>query len=359
MEDALTLAAIRLVKAKRPAYVVSGPITGFLQVCLALDWKMHSATEIEDHNEIRYDLNKRSPAFMSGLAKEATRFALDRGFRQRRALQGKRADAGGLRTLCIEKESLTVPDARCADATMALMRTDCSTVLVSSVTVTVSQTSEEERIDTIGNALADEYAKKGALEHVRGGAFRIAQYHELLRLHTLALAWAVEFQFGMWRDGVQDHPPLKAEAGRCRKGDLHDGSRAPSPLRRRARKRVLVSKWDPPTWLIALSTRALHGNQEPLVPDQEARLDVEQGCALSLAHDVCAFDVFLHGVLHGSILACVRCGAYATSAPRLLGKVCEGDPVVSGRKGLEQQLRRLRSGRHPRGGLLTVSPRAG
>eukprot|EP00971_Amphidinium_carterae_P237786 4720846-Amphidinium_carterae.1 len=88
MEDAITMAARRLVKAKRPAYVVSGPITGFLQVCLALEWKVHSASEIEDHNRIRYDLHKRSPAFMSGLAKEATRCALDKGFRKRRALQG-------------------------------------------------------------------------------------------------------------------------------------------------------------------------------------------------------------------------------------------------------------------------------
>eukprot|EP00971_Amphidinium_carterae_P224642 4456593-Amphidinium_carterae.1 len=54
-------------------------------------------------------------------------------------------------------------------------------------------------------------------------------------------------------------------------------------------------------------------------------------------------------------MACVGCGAYASCAPKFLGKRCQSDPAVAGRKGLVQQLRRLRSGIHPTGGLLTPS----
>eukprot|EP00971_Amphidinium_carterae_P111705 2212309-Amphidinium_carterae.1 len=157
----------------------------------------------------------------------------------------------------------------------------------------------------------------------------------------------------MWHDDVHDHPPLKAVVGPARIDDDGSCSHARPSTRRRARRKGIIHKWDPPAWLCALSQRVLHESLAPLVPDQEALLECVHDCVPSLAHDVCAYDVFLHDVLHGSIMACVRCGAYATSAPRLLGKKCEGDPAVSGRKGFEQQLRRLRSGRHPRGGLLT------
>eukprot|EP00971_Amphidinium_carterae_P337700 6474639-Amphidinium_carterae.1 len=214
--------------------------------------------------------------------------------------------------------------------------------------------TQDERLDTIGNALADEFAKKGALEHVRGGTFRIAQYHALLRLHTLSVTWAADLQYRMWKDEVCDHPPLPATRAR---GLCRNAGSPPCSSQRKARKKGNICKWDPPAWLVALSQRALHEQGDPDRPDQEALLECVHDCVPSLAHDVHAYDVFLHGVLHGSILACVRCGAYATSAPRLLGKRCEGDPAASGRKGLEQQLRRIRSGRIPRGGQLTVSPR--
>eukprot|EP00971_Amphidinium_carterae_P252281 5008575-Amphidinium_carterae.1 len=77
MDNAICLAASRLVKAKRPAYVVSGPISGFLQVCIALGWTVRNAHEITDHNGVSFNLCKRTPAFMKGLAKEASRGALD------------------------------------------------------------------------------------------------------------------------------------------------------------------------------------------------------------------------------------------------------------------------------------------
>eukprot|EP00971_Amphidinium_carterae_P051986 1023302-Amphidinium_carterae.1 len=217
--------------------------------------------------------------------------------------------------------------------------------------------AHNERLDTIGNALADEYAKKGAIEHVRGGEYRIAQYHSLLRLHTQALTWALELQYRMWKDDVHDHPSPKLPL--ASRGDTGvPGGRTRPSVRRRSRRSSKIHKWDPPAWLIALSERAVNDRLAPVERDQEALLECVHDCVPSLAHDVHAFDVFLHGNEHGSIMACVRCGAYATSAPRLLGRRCEGDPAGSGRKGLEQQLRRIRCGRHPRGGLLTVSPRA-
>eukprot|EP00971_Amphidinium_carterae_P321957 6399973-Amphidinium_carterae.1 len=97
--------------------------------------------------------------------------------------------------------------------------------------------SHEERLDTIGNSLADEYAKKGALEHVRGGSFRIAQYHALLRLHTLAATWAAELQHRMWHDDVQDHPPLKAPGAFRRSDDDGLGLLVRPSVKRRVRKK--------------------------------------------------------------------------------------------------------------------------
>eukprot|EP00971_Amphidinium_carterae_P282617 5610666-Amphidinium_carterae.2 len=72
-------AARRLVKAKRPAYVV----------CMALGWEVISACEVKDHYGISHDMRKRSPAFMKSLAKDASRSCIDASFRARRRLQGR------------------------------------------------------------------------------------------------------------------------------------------------------------------------------------------------------------------------------------------------------------------------------
>eukprot|EP00971_Amphidinium_carterae_P140745 2789114-Amphidinium_carterae.1 len=89
MDCDLHRAARRLVKAKRPAYVVSGPISGYLQVCMALGWEVISSFEIKDQHGVTYDMRKRSPAFVKTLAKEASRSCIDASFRARRKLFGR------------------------------------------------------------------------------------------------------------------------------------------------------------------------------------------------------------------------------------------------------------------------------
>eukprot|EP00971_Amphidinium_carterae_P138237 2739073-Amphidinium_carterae.1 len=63
--------------------------------------------------------------------------------------------------------------------------------------------SLEQRLNVqgnAGNALADLLAKRGTLEHIRGGNIRVNSYHDMLRLHTGS---------GAMKDKVSDHPPLK------------------------------------------------------------------------------------------------------------------------------------------------------
>eukprot|EP00971_Amphidinium_carterae_P179598 3561939-Amphidinium_carterae.1 len=88
-------------------------------------------------------------------------------------------------------------------------------------------------------------------------------------------------------------------------------------------------------------------------------MEIVPECVPVLTHALKNYDVWLHGVWHGSLTACERCGAYATSTPHLLGKLCEGDPTTSGRNGLRQQLKRIRAGHHPRGGALSITAAVG
>eukprot|EP00971_Amphidinium_carterae_P301804 5996058-Amphidinium_carterae.2 len=119
-----------------------------------------------------------------------------------------------------------------------------------------------------------------------------------------------------------------------------------------------VPRWDPPDWLLALASRAPLVTEERVTGEHDVRLDLVHAHVVLLEHDLHTFDVWLENDLHGSLMACVRCGAYASCAPKRLGKTCQGDPAVAGRKGLAQQLKRIRKGIHPRGGLLKVSRQA-
>eukprot|EP00971_Amphidinium_carterae_P282616 5610666-Amphidinium_carterae.1 len=209
----------------------------------------------------------------------------------------------------------------------------------------VHMTSEQRR-DAKGNATADTYAKKGALEHVRGGQYQFDRYNEMLDTHTKALLHAVEVDYRMWKDNVTDHVPVR-RAGYGKQDECDSSSRG--------RKRGVgskIAKWEPPGWLLLLSNRALVYTA-PV--DLTERMEIVPECVPVLTHVLKNYDVWHLGEWHGSLTACDRCGAYATSTPRLLGKLCEGDPTISGRNGLRQQLKRIRAGHHPRGGALLVS----
>eukprot|EP00971_Amphidinium_carterae_P054423 1072101-Amphidinium_carterae.1 len=174
--------------------------------------------------------------------------------------------------------------------------------------------TEEQRRDVNGNALADFYAKKGAMEHIRGGQYQIDCYQNMLGLHTKAMLFAADMQYRMWKDDVTDHRPIKGEL-------TTSPTCAGSPRTARGRRRggrKEITKWDPPEWLVALSRLAVDCRKTGV--DLSERLDIVPECVPVLTHVLQNFDVWLHGVIHGSLTACVRCGAYATSTPRLLGK---------------------------------------
>eukprot|EP00971_Amphidinium_carterae_P249301 4948707-Amphidinium_carterae.1 len=127
---------------------------------------------------------------------------------------------------------------------------------------------------------------------------------------------------------------------------------------RKERGSKKVPRWDPPDWLWALASRAPLVSRERVSGEHDVRLDLVSAPVVLLEHDLRTFDVWLDCDLHGSLMVCVRCGTYASCAPKLLGKTCQGDPVVAGRKGLAQLLKRIRRGVLPKGGLLTVSHQA-
>eukprot|EP00971_Amphidinium_carterae_P129926 2573829-Amphidinium_carterae.1 len=485
-------AARRLVKSKRPAYVVSGPITGYLQVCMALGWEVISACEVKDHYGIRHDMRKRSPAFMKGLAKDASRSGLDASYRTRRKLHGKTswwgpidavrrkmkgnrekaavfanlasgccwtsstlykrglsptpqcglcgADggtyahrllhcaglakfrqsmtgnvAGYLRELAKEgalEEQLWSPvwpdmisvftdDApvRCIGPPgnfVGRIYTDGSSIApldyqsrrAGWAVVTLDDEGElyqvnygavppvlahtrllemrriwllrlylgrltapgyrmcmstakapsgvrqpedlaahlrvhkvkahqrvcarmtaEQRRDAKGNEMADAYAKKGALEHVRGGQYQFDRYNEMLENHTKALLFAVELDYRMWKEGCTDHVALR-KADRVLQDEFSSDARG---RKRGAGSKVV--KWEPLGWLLLLSTRAIDV-KAPV--DLSERLEIVPECVPVLTHTLRNYDVWLHGDRNGSLAACDRCGAYATSTPRLL-----------------------------------------
>eukprot|EP00971_Amphidinium_carterae_P226931 4501107-Amphidinium_carterae.1 len=107
-----------------------------------------------------------------------------------------------------------------------------------------------ERLDIIGNDLADFYAKKGAMEHIRGGQFQLNRYHGFLDLHTKALVFATDLQTKMWKLGVTDHPPFGGSEARDQ-SQMECGPLSVPHRRRRPPLGSPVVKWSPPDWLLA------------------------------------------------------------------------------------------------------------
>eukprot|EP00971_Amphidinium_carterae_P286354 5685513-Amphidinium_carterae.3 len=191
----------------------------------------------------------------------------------------------------------------------------------------------QHRKDVHGNKCADELARFGALEHVRGRERTLNHSEACLAMHIRAMQYALGLQCMMWQGGIEDHGPPKQARG------------SPTPPSRDARMAEVFGR------------AGCHTCSSPPAANLEAQA-IDKRAEVGVRHEVQEYIVWKGGIEHGELHACSTCGVYATGRPKLLKSTCQGRYGQHNRKGLRQQCNRLIKGMHPAGNALRVTVRA-